>query len=58
MSIPELDEAELKVMTKALYERGGASNVISALMTMNRCMIIISRKLAELIEEDNNRLDN
>ena len=52
MEIPETDEAELRAMTAAMYRSGGIDNVLDCVLTMQRCQIIIMRKLTELMEEE------
>ena len=48
--IPEVDEAELKVMTQNMYNEGGIFNVLECVSTMQKCQVIILTKLNEIIE--------
>ena len=56
MRISEEDEAEFKIMTKNMYENGGAFNVLACVSTMQRVQIIILTKLNELLKEDRAKL--
>lgn len=55
MNIPEADEAELKVMTQLLYNHGGVENVLSCVSAMQKCSIIILKKLSEILDENGQR---
>lgn len=50
--VPESDEAELRVMITKLYKDGGANEVLACVKTMQQCIIIILKKLKELMSEE------
>ncbi len=50
--IPEVDEAELKVMTQNMFNNGGITNVLECISTMQKCQIIILKKLNEILENE------
>lgn len=55
--VPELEEAQLKIDTIAMYKSGGIINVLDCIDTMRRCEIIILEKLNEILDnEENNEL--
>jgi len=54
MNIPEPDEAELKASTTRMYKHGGIGNVLSCVSTMQKCQIIILKKLNEILLEESN----
>jgi len=49
--VPEPDEAELRFSTTQMYKHGGAINVLNCVLVMQKCQIIILKKLNELLEE-------
>lgn len=49
--VPELDEAELKVQTQLMFDRGGVINVLECVSTMQQCQVIILQKLNEILNE-------
>ena len=52
MKLSEFDEAQLKVQTQNMYTAGGVMNVLECVSTMQRCMIVILKKLHEILEEE------
>lgn len=52
--ISEPDEAELKVSTTVMYKYGGVINVLNCVLMMQKCQIIILKKLNELLNEELN----
>lgn len=54
MKLSEFDEAELRVQTQNMYAAGGAENVLEAVLTMQRCAVVILKKLNEILENENN----
>jgi len=50
--IPEIDEAELKVATRMMYQRGGVQNVLNCVMAMERVQGIILAKLNEILDDE------
>lgn len=55
--VSEADEAELKVMTINLYKHGGAENVLACVSTMQKCQIIILKKLNEILKDEISELE-
>lgn len=53
--IPEPDEAELRAGTTQMYRQGGIENVLNCVLTMQKCQVIIMKKLNELLEEENKK---
>lgn len=51
VNVDNLNEAELKAMTRRMYEHGGIDNALKCLLEMFRCQIIITEKIRELIKE-------
>lgn len=49
--VPEANEAELRVSTTQMFKDGGAINVLNCVLVMQKCQIIILKKLNELLEE-------
>jgi hypothetical protein len=52
IKISEADEAEIKVMITNLYKSDGVYAVLASVQTMQKVMIIIMKKLNELLEEE------
>lgn len=52
IKISEADEAEIKVMITNLYKSDGVYAVLASVQTMQKVIIIIMRKLNELLEEE------
>ena len=52
MNVPEMDEAELRAQTTAMYRHGGVENVLDCLIAMQRCQNVILAKLNEILEEE------
>jgi hypothetical protein len=52
IKISEVDEAEIKVMITNLYKSDGVYAVLASVQTMQKVMIIIMKKLNELLEEE------
>ena len=49
LNLPEMTEAELKVSTKNMFKLGGAENVLSCVLMLQKCQIVILRKLNDLL---------
>lgn len=49
--IPEPTEAELRVSTANMFRAGGTLNVLQCVLVMQKCQIIVLKKLNELLEE-------
>ena len=49
--IGPMDETEIKIMTKEMFEKGGINNVLACIVVMLQCQAIIIGKLKELLEE-------
>jgi len=52
IKISEADEAEIKVMITNLYKSDGVYAVLASVQTMQKVIIIIMKKLNELLEEE------
>lgn len=50
--VPEEQEAELRVSTTEMFKAGGAINVLNCVLVMQKCQIIILKKLNELLDEE------
>jgi hypothetical protein len=51
--IPELQEAELKVMIKQVYKNGGTKEVLIIANEMVYCLDLVFKTLKECIELEN-----
>jgi hypothetical protein len=52
LKIGEEDEAELRVLTANMYKNGGVYDVLACVSTMQKVIIIIMKKLNELLDEE------
>jgi len=53
--ISETEEAELKVMTQNMYNKGGFLNVMETIRIMQAVQIVILKKLTEILAEERKR---
>jgi hypothetical protein len=51
MKISETKEAELRVQTQMMYNKGGIDSVLGCISEMQQCQIVILIKLNEILDQ-------
>lgn len=54
----EFEEAELRISTQVLYEKGGIDNVLACVCEMQRVQVVILKKLNEILENEQKSRSN
>lgn len=51
MNLSEIEQAELRVYTQDMFDKGGTDNVLSCISEMQQCQIVILTKLNEILAQ-------